>query len=230
MIRLFPIIMIAVIACVLTHKVEQRNNPATAPTVFSANANVSDDPAVALRELTGTTRPSKLWADDFAGFVSSRPGQWVVGHSPTPCLDEPTAAQAARTDAANAVWQAVTARLGQTGGPDWLRNRVTADVVAGRLDADHLAEQFQRPYGTIWTEAVLLDVSPDRLDSLLKSYKGEDAQRHRHESGIREAVGISIFGAWLGYLFLNAVTKGYFTFRLRLAAMLVTAVGVALLI
>jgi hypothetical protein len=39
-----------------------------------------------------------------------------------------------------------------------------------------------------------------------------------------------VVGAWLAYLLLNTITKGYFTMRLRLAAALVTAAGVALLI
>jgi hypothetical protein len=202
---------------------------AAAPALSTATSSV--DPAAALRSLDGATRANKPWVDDFAAFVTSHPGQWVVGRSTHPCLSEPEAARAARSDAANAVYARVAARFGSSpADADWVRRRITADVVDGSLDADCLAERFTRPYGTVWTESVLLDVSPQRLDSLLSSYQADQAQWRQRSSEIRQAVAISVAGAWLAYLVLNSVTKGYFTMRLRLAAALVTAAGVALLI
>ena len=45
--------------------------------------------------------------------------------------------------------------------------------VAGELASDDLAERFDRPYGTVWTETVLLDASPAKLDTLVDRYRGE---------------------------------------------------------
>jgi hypothetical protein len=154
-----------------------------------------------------------------------------VGRCAHPCLSEPEAGREARRDAANLVFPLLAQRFNpDRADADWLRSRVTADVLSGRLDADCLAERFARPYGTVWTESVLLDVSPQRLDSLTSSYQADQAQWREHSSKIRQRVVIAVGGAWLAYLLLNSITKGYFTMRLRLAAALATAVGVALLI
>jgi hypothetical protein len=227
MIRFIFIIAVAIGAGILIRAFLGRTG---SPPVVS-EVTTSADAAIALRSLDGTTRPSKVWVDDFAGFVSAHPGQWVVGHCPQPCLSEAEAGQQARSDAAKVVWPIVAGRYRQASADtDWLRGRVTADVLAGRFDADHLAEQFQRPYGAVWTESVLLDVSPEKLDSVLDSYKVEQRHLQRRQIAIREVVTVTVIGAWLVYLFLNAVTRGYFTMRLRLAAMVVTALGVALVV
>ena len=226
MIRFVFILAVAVGAGILIRASFER---AASPPVVS-QVTASPDAAVALRSLDGTTRPSKVWVDDFAEYVSAHPGQWVVGHCAQPCLSESEARQEARADAAKLVWPIVAARSQQSSSMDWLRGRVTADVLTGRFDADHLAEQFERPYGTVWTESVLLDVSLGRVDTVIDSYKAEQRHLERRQIAVREAVGIAVIGAWLTYLFLNAITKGYFTMRLRLAAMMVTALGVALVL
>jgi len=227
MIRMVLILMVAVASGVLVRTIARRFS---APPVVPL-ARSTADPGAVLRSLAGATRTNKPWSDDFAAYVSSHPGQWIVGRSAHPCLSESEAARAARADAANVVYPLVAERF--TANPldaDWLRRRVAADVLAGRLDADCLAERFTRPYGTVWTESVLLDVSPQRLDSLASSYQIDRAQWRQLATRMRQSVAISVAGAWLGYLLLNSITKGYFTMRLRLAAALVTAAGLALLI
>jgi hypothetical protein len=196
-----------------------------------AEVNSTLDAAVGLREISAATQPSKLWAVDFASYASTHPGRWVVGHCAEPCLSEAEAGKEARADAAKVVWPMVAGPLGLTPGEaSWLRERVVADVVAGRFDADTLAERFERPYGTVWTDSVLMDVSAGRVDAVVNSYRDELSDWRNRQAIARRGVALGMVGAWLAYLFLNAVTKGYFTTRLRLAAGVLTAVGVALLV
>jgi hypothetical protein len=229
MMRMGLILVLAVASGVLVRTFAQLLGPS--PVISTANSTADPDPALALRSLGGATCTNKPWANDFAAFVTSHPGRWIVGRTAHPCLSEPEASRKAHSDAANVVYPLIAERFNPDPvDADWLRKRVAADVLAGRLDADCLAERFTRPYGTVWTESVLLDVSPQRLDSLLHSYQADQSQWRAHSTRIRQSIAISVVGAWLAYLLLNTITKGYFTMRLRLAAALVTAAGVALLI
>ena len=228
MTRVSLIILFSVFTGIVMRRAMDHISVSPATPVASSNPDI----AVQLRALTGTTRPSKMWADDFATFVTSHPGQWVVGHCGEPCLSESEAGQQARTDAVKYVWPLIAGRMQRSSvDAEWLRGRVTADVVAGRLDADSLAEEFHRPYGTVWTESVLLNISADRLDALVNSYQIDGGKWRSHQIGkLPKAVVAGLVGVWLTYLFLNVVTKGYFTIRLRLAAALATVLGVAMLI
>jgi hypothetical protein len=227
MMRLMVLIGLSFVAGILIHSAVHRSDaPPPVPFVSS-----SPDVAAQLRTLTGAGEPNKLWAHDFAAFVTAHSGQWVVGRCQEPCLSEAEAARDAHSDAARFVWPIVLSRFSAIpADSEWLRARIAADVAAGRLDADTLAEKFERPYGAVWTESVLLDVSPARIDSLLNSYKSDRRMSQRHLAKDHEMLLIAVVGSWLAYLFLNAVTKGYFTMRLRLAAAMVTALGVALLV
>jgi hypothetical protein len=170
---------------------------------------------------------SKQWIDDFAGFRIDHPGHWIVGRSPGPCLSEQEAQQGARADAAQTVCALLPARLQNA---DALKHSLTAAIAAGDLQADCLAERFDRPYGTVWTESVLLDVSPQKLDSFVAGYERAWRNRQHLIAAMRAAALALVGGAWLMYIFLNAVTKGYFTTRLRLGAAAVTAAAFVLFI
>ena len=193
----------------------------------------SRDVAAVLRSLGPDAAPAdKPWARQFAQFVNEHPGrQWVVGRCAQPCLSEVEAAQQARGDAAARVFplllrQTAIGRLDSA----WLRDRAQRDITEGQLEVDRCAESFTRPYGQVWAESVLLDVSPDRLDELVGQYTPELHARHaRVARGIFAAALLSGL-TWLAYLLLNFITKGYFTGRLRLAAAVLTLAVVALLV
>ena len=82
----------------------------------------------------------------------------------------------------------------------------------------------------MWTESVLLDVSPARLDSLVGHYRGELNMRHIQLRKHLAAVGVIAVFTALAYLLINSLTRGYFTLRLRLAAMAILAATIVLLI
>jgi hypothetical protein len=225
MTRLLSLIILSVAAGVGMRNAFQKTAPST-----PQNISASSDVAKELREISGTPQPDKLWALDFAAFANSHSGEWIVARCKDPCLSESEAATQAHSDAARLVWPIVLARFSAVpSDAQWVRSRVEADVTGGRLDADKLVEKFDRPYGAVWTEAVLVDVSPSRIDSLLDSYKSQRVKTQHHQTQLHEVLLIGIAGAWLAYLLLNTITKGYFTLRLRFAAALVTVISVALL-
>jgi hypothetical protein len=225
--RVLLVILASVVAGVLVRGIVRQYSGEQA----GAEVASTLDAAAGLRQISAATQPSKLWAVDFAAYASTHPGRWAVGHCAEPCLSEAEAGREARADAAKIVWPMVAGRLGlASSDANWVHERVATDVAAGRFDADTLAERFARPYGTVWTESVLLDVSAGRIDAVVNSYRDELSDSRNRQATVRQVVVVSMFGAWVAYLLLNTVTKGYFTTRLRLAAGVVTAVGVALLV
>lgn len=193
------------------------------------------DVAAVLRGMSPSGQPApedKLWVTRFAAFVNEHSGrQWVVGRSQAPCLSEAEAAEQARANAAAKVLPIVTERLdARRIDAAWLRDRIAHDIRDGRLDADRCAEQFSRPYGQVWTESVLLDVSPDRLDPLVRRYAAELHARHSRQVGHTFAAVVLTGILWTGYLLINTITRGYFTTRLCLTAAVVTVAVVALLV
>jgi hypothetical protein len=191
----------------------------------------TSDAAVALRSISGGSAPTKQWIADFAGFTAAHPGQWIVGRCAKPCLSQAEALQSARIDAARAVYSIALERLGSArSAGQWLAQRVLADVRAGELASDDLAERFDRPYGTIWTETVLLDASPAKLNPLVDRYRSElragSAKLKTIQFG---AAGIALF-AWFAYFLINLITRGYFTLRLQLIAGTITALALLVLL
>jgi hypothetical protein len=191
------------------------------------------DVAAQLRKLAGTSEPhDKQWAQRFDEFVNAHPGrQWVVGRCDRPGLSEQEAAESAYSDAAEQLYPIVLRQTNATRvDRGWLRTRLGHDITDGRLDADRCAEQFTRPYGKVWAESVLLDVSPDRLDPMVASYSSE--LRHRHAGQTRNAILASglVISTLLGYVLLNHLTRGYFATRLRIAATVIAAAGILLLV
>jgi hypothetical protein len=199
--------------------------------VFPPAGAPAPDAAAALRSLSGAARPTKPWIDDFTGFSASHPGRWIVGRCSRPCLSQSEADQSARTDAARDVYAAVVNRMAPRHGDEqWLARRVLADVRAGELASDDLAERFDRPYGTVWTETVLLDASQAKLDTLVDRYRGDLAVRRVWMTAVQFGAVALTLSVWIAYLLLNMITKGYFTLRLRLLAATITAVALVVLL
>jgi hypothetical protein len=227
------ILAIVVVAALELQKYWSHYHDAAA---FSAASSVSEtrDVASVFRSLEVRNSPikssSKQWIDDFAAFRINHPGHWIVGRSPDPCLSEDEAQRMARANAAQAVWALVPARLRNSEDADALKRSLTATIAAGDLQADCLAERFDRPYGAIWTESVLLDASPQKMDSFLAGHERAWRKRQHLLAAMRAGALILVAIAWLMYIFLNAVTKGYFTTPLRLGAAAVTAAAFVLFI
>jgi hypothetical protein len=173
-----------------------------------------------------TRAESKPWVDDFPTFASTRDGaRWIVGRSAFPCPSEAEALEAASRDAREQLITRLRPLLGQPsdGASElWLQRRLARHLVI----VDRSVSRVHRPYGDVWTEAVLVDAPPDLLSRLTREYEDWRNDRHRTTRGaVASVFGLSI-AILLIYTVLNAVTKGYFRGRLRAAAAMTLALGV----
>jgi hypothetical protein len=176
----------------------------------------------------------KPWAADFGRYCAQTPGRWVVGHSDPdrPAGSASEAGNEARVKAARDVVPLVLARLGSAGR----RNEgevfrfVEAQLVGDRLVTDHFRQTYERPYGSLYRESVLIDASEAQLDSLADELRGTLAsQRESRVTGFASAAGVLLVTYAL-YRFANAFTRGYFSWSLRTAAAVVAAGAVMLIV
>ena len=174
---------------------------------------------------TPAAPPEKLWATDLPAFLNERPGEWIVGVSSEPALTAAEAESFARRDAAEPLTTRLRHRLPHASWPTLLR-RVQAALASDELVVDRHVTSQERPYGTIWRAAVLVDGSPRRLDRLVRDVQRETRQRYeRAAAGVAGTVAIA-FVVGTCYLGLNWLTRGFFRGRLMTAAVLVVSVGI----
>ncbi|MGE5609544.1 MAG: hypothetical protein ACM359_09845 [Bacillota bacterium] len=176
---------------------------------------------------------SKPWVDSFAEFANRRPGveRWVVGQSQQSCTSPAEATEDAMRQAVENVSGLLRTRLAGMGRPTlgvdegWLAARIQSELERGGLIRDRFVQRYERPYGSLWREAVLVDVSESRINHLAAGVL--DALRVRHTTWLNTAVSVLglLVVIYLLYLLVNAVTKGYFVWRLRTAAVVLAAVG-----
>jgi hypothetical protein len=172
------------------------------------------------------------WVADRSAFAASYSnGDWLVGYSDGTHTTHEEAKQDAIWAATDVLLPLAKSRISQLSSSDqhhfaqqmqkdanWLRNRVADELVSRNLLTDRFAQRFDRPYGTVWREAVLVDASPKRVEAIARSLvQGVDAKvTHERNTFISFlALGGLVFGT---YLFLNMATKGYYAWALRFAA------------
>jgi hypothetical protein len=173
--------------------------------------------------LFAQSEAAKPWVDDFARFAnSSRDKTWIVGHSTMPCLSEGEAFDAACRDGSAQILARLQPRLARAYGAEseaWLMRRLGQELSAGgALVADRFVSRVRRPYGDIWSEAILVDASNARLSNIASEHSVWLRNRqHARRSAAASIVGMSL-AILLIYAVVNAVTKGYFRGYLRTTA------------
>ena len=175
----------------------------------------------------------KPWVANYAGFITRTPGRWIVARSDPgrPAGSAGEAASLARRAALGDVVSRVTARMPDPGRFD--RNRidrlVESRLVSDRLVHDRFPQKFERPYGSLYQEAVLIDASDAKMDSLARDVRRAlEAERRARVGGVAGA-GAVLLVVYALYRFANAFTRGYFTWSLRTAAAAVAAGAVTLI-
>lgn len=172
---------------------------------------------------------AKAWVDDFARFANSTPDKtWIVARSTTPCLSETEAFEAACRDGSVQLLSRLRPRLVRpwvAGSEAWLMGRLNQEICSGSLVADRFVSRVHRPYGDIWSEAILVDVSSARLGSIAREHAiWLSSRQHVRRGAVASIVGMSL-AILLIYAVVNAVTKGYFRSYLRTGAALGIALG-----
>ena len=190
-------------------------------------ATAKTDPS---RELTVTV-VDKPWAADWSAFTNQTRGEVLVGQSTSPCTSAAEAESAAKRAAAGALIPLVRQRLAQAyGGRRVLNDRVLSDIIDSNLNTrglvrDRFVQRYTRPYGEVWFAAVLVDASSAKVDGIMRESMHQAERRIQRGVGVVLAFFLLLALTTIAYVLLNWLTKGYFVWRLRFAAMTMLAIG-----
>ena len=176
----------------------------------------------------------KPWVENLSVFLMNRrmDGRFILAKSTESCMTE---AEANNQAVQNACAQ-VADMLGQnsprrSGVPiSFARPVNSADILEGGFILDRFVQSFEGTAGRIWRQALLIDASAEKLKKL--------AQRKAVVARNRRSTWARMFFSIIGlivlitvvYAFLNAATKGYYTWSLRIAGVVFALVVIILLI
>jgi len=206
--------------------------------VVATNTNVTtntDTPAIWMPGIEEQFNSSpvpvdKLWVKNFAEFVNSNPtGNWILARSQTSCTSE----DEARKEAINDACSKITALLGENHpnlSVEITKNITPAAIGKCSFIVDRFAQAFRGSAGAIWREALLIDAAPDKLAQLRAHQQVVFVSKRTHWlRTIFSIAGIMVVICVI-YLFLNAATRGYYVWALRLAALVLVVAGVILVL
>ena len=175
----------------------------------------------------------KPWVEDFSGFLNTRPNsRFIIAKSAESCMNEAEAnhqaVQNACTQVADMIGQTLPRRSGVPVSFDKPVN--SSDILNGEFILDRFVQSFDGSAGKIWRQALLVDVSTDNLKKL--------AQRKAVIAQARKTGFARMFFSIVGlvvlitvvYAFLNAATKGYYVWSLRIAGIIFALVVIILLL
>lgn len=169
----------------------------------------------------------KPWVENFGAFASARPGsEFIVTRSNGTCTSEGEAHQQALEDAKARLTEVLGRRM-ERGFAELARPAVsTMDIQNGGFVADRFVQSLKTSAGRVWRQALLVDVSGQKLAQLARVKVIES--RQIRESWAR--MGLSVVGVLvlIGviYFFLNMATRGYYEWSLRIAGVVLAVVAV----
>jgi hypothetical protein len=178
----------------------------------------------------GTKRfTEKPWVSHFEEFVNTHPQRTMLRAN---CRSFSTEEAAAYEDAVNVAVQALLPRamallMTQPDGPAMaiasqpaIRQQLRAAIERNELVADRFSQRLEGSSGTVWRATLLLDYRPTQLTRLANQALevSEFEQHSRIVTGMAVALMFGLVAAL--YLVVNELTKGYFVWNLRAAAML----------
>jgi hypothetical protein len=174
----------------------------------------------------------KPWVEDISTFLNTKSNsRFIVAKSADSCLTE---AEANRQALENACTQ-VTEMLGQVSGrlsrvPAPFAAPVNpADILEGDFVLDRFVQNFKGTAGRIWRQALLIDASAEKLAELARR---KSAMARARKMGWAR-MSLSVVGLLvlitIVYAFLNAATKGYYAWSLRVAGIILALIVIILL-
>ncbi|MBC8105497.1 MAG: hypothetical protein H7Z14_02815 [Anaerolineae bacterium] len=184
----------------------------------------------------------KPWADDWTLFKNANSSKrYMMASSGEPCASEQEAIDAARDKAVELLFPIVNATMSANASQSsgvirvsraWIRDRIKYSVQSNAskvLVADQFVQRFERPYGDVWQASILLDASQSNIQLLNQSYNRTATAQYSNKTKTWSAMAGIALVIGLLYAFINAVTRGYFMWRLRAFAILAAIAGVLVL-
>ena len=175
----------------------------------------------------------KPWVEDFSAFFNTTPNsQFIIAKSAESCMTE---AEANRQAMQNACSQ-VADMIGQipprrSGVPISFAKPVnSADILEGGFILDRFVQSFEGAAGKIWRQALLVDASAEKIKNLAQRKAVIARVRKRGFAGMFFSIIGLIVLITVVYAFLNAATKGYYAWSLRIAGVVLAMVVIILLL
>ena len=160
----------------------------------------------------------KPWVEDFASYVNSKPNrQFIIAKSSEACLSEIEASRQAMDDACKQVKSLLPK----------IQNFTELNynfIFSSNVTMDTFMQSFEGSAGKIWRMAILLDVSPDKLTRLTeKLARNSRDNKMNWARTILSIIGLLVL-ITIVYAFLNAATKGYYTWSLRIVGIILAGI------
>lgn len=170
---------------------------------------------------------NRHWVENFSEFVNRTPNiNWILARSQTSCTSEAQARQEALRDALQQLQGRYLVEVGGK-GPVALSE---ADITNGNFIVDRFTQSLAGSATPIWREAILIDASPAKIVQAASKTTIAATQTRKSWAG----KGLSLLGMLalicLVYGFLNLATRGYYTWALRILAVVLLAAGLLALL
>jgi len=171
----------------------------------------------------------KPWVESFPDFLSSNPSRdLALARSGDSCISRQEAHQQALADAMMRISQMLRSVQRDSSVVPVSMAITENDLSSKGFIADTFSQRFSGLAGPIWREAILIDTSQSKLNKL--------AQQKINVSHTKRLDWAKMAGTLIGmfalicvvYLFLNAATRGYYAWSLRIVLMVVLGIGVFL--
>ncbi len=175
----------------------------------------------------------KPWLVDFASFQSKhRDRSYIIARSTTSATSKAQAEGEALDQAARRAAEIIDRMRART--PDRLLGpsfKIDAISLQQRgLVLDRFNQRFYGAAGPIWRSAVLVDISPDKFQPLVDDEVSVmRVERLTWARMLLTLLGLGVL-ITVVYVFLDVATRGYYTWSLRVAAILLAAAGVVLVL
>jgi hypothetical protein len=171
------------------------------------------------------------WADDLTNYTTEHPGHtWIVARSPKPCASSTEARHSAEEAAVEMLMALMKPTApSATLPPGEGRSNIHRGDIRNQLPiSDRFVQQFRRPYGNVWEEAILLDVSPQWTKTIRSRQAEVISMRETRVHTTVASMAIVILAILVAYALANMMTKRYFMFRLRAIAIVSILTAIAL--
>jgi hypothetical protein len=169
--------------------------------------------------------------ENFTEFQSRNPDrQYLLVRSNDTCTSQGQAHQQTLSQARSRVSQVL--RGMQTDSSILPANFKVSEreLTSSGLIVDRFTQRFSGLAGPIWRQAVLVDASEGKLTAL--AAKKMNLSRMKHQSWGR--IALTLLGMFavicIVYMFLNAATRGYYSWSLRITLVVLMGVSVFLVL
>ncbi len=173
----------------------------------------------------------KPWIDNFDGGWNNRPnGRHIIAKSAESCTSREEAERQAIENACYKLTDLLRQSPRAKATPALPRKVTANDVLEREFILDRFSQKFDGMAGEIWRHALLIDASVEKMDqlavhkaALIRTHRLNWAKMILSVAGLLALITVT-------YLFLNAATKGYYTWSLRVAGVVLAAAGIILFV